>query len=205
MKENFSTKKITVPIDKVSPNKYNPNVQSKVVYEKEIESIKKYGLMGSILVHKLVDDTYEIVDGEHRWKACKELGYKNITVENLGELSEPDLKILTVLLNNLRGKDDIEKRAKLYSELNEGQLQLLPFTKEEIENEKKFFDFDFSQYDKEEVVKERRPSYTLLLNLTADEKGLWDSTYKIAKEKGFTEVSMLIKMIEIFLELHGKN
>lgn len=147
----FTTKKIRVPIDNVVQNRWNPNIQTKEMFDKGVNSVKELGLLGAILVRETAG-CYEILDGEHRWKYCKELGYTEIEVETIGEIDDTQAQLLTVLLNNLRGKDDIEKRAKIYESLNQGQLSLLPFSQEEIENEKALFKFDFSQYDKKEEI-----------------------------------------------------
>lgn len=198
---NFSTVKILANIDDVVPNGFNPNQMSKELFEKEVNSIKELGLMGSILVRDYAG-CYQILDGEHRWRACKDLGYTQIQVENLGEIDDNQAKMLTILLNNLRGKDDIEKRAKLFEELNKGQLQLLPFTEEEIENEKALFKFDFSQYDKQEVIPDRIVNNTLCFGLSKEERDLWDKTIQYAKDKEKkTDIQWLMRAINEYLEL----
>src|SRR3990167_4523362 len=152
MINDFKTEKLTVDIDKIMPNPWNPNIQEKAIFEKQKKSIDELGFIGSIIVRRINHTTcdYQILDGEHRFKAAKEHGYTQIQVECfIGDLFDNDAQLLTILLNNLHGKDDVFKRAKILEVLNEGQLQLLPFTQEEIEHEKKFVNFDFSQYEKE--------------------------------------------------------
>jgi len=198
---NFTTQKIEVEIKLVEPNPWNPNLQTDFIFRKEIESIKKFGLLGSILVRE-VAGIYQILDGEHRWKACKELGYTKIQVETLGEIPDQEAKTLTVLLNNLRGKDDIEKRAEILKQLSDGQLSLLPFTEEEINNEKALFEFDFSQYDKQEKIEKRKIDNTLCFGLTEKERELWNKSLAFAKkEENLSDISLFLKMLEGYLEL----
>jgi len=130
---NFRTEKRMVPIDNILPNPWNPNVMEKFMFEKAKQSVRELGFLGSILVRQhTVDGYYQILDGEHRWKVLKEEGESQCPVEVIiGEMSEEEAKLLTNLINNLRGKDDIFKRAKILEALNEGQLQLLPMTSEE--------------------------------------------------------------------------
>lgn len=205
---NFKTEKKRVKIDLVVPNPWNPNVQSKEIFEKEKKSIKELGLLGSILVRERPAAegssimVYEILDGEHRWKACKELGYTEITVENIGKISDSETKMLTVLLNNLRGKDDIFKRAKIFEALDSGQLELLPFSKQEIENEKELVKFDFSIYEKEEEFEERQEVNLITLKVTNKEKELWEKAVKVAKEKkGINEIKLFMEWVKYFLTL----
>ncbi len=205
---NFTTTKIKVRIDLVVPNPWNPNVQSKEMFEKEKKSIQELGLLGSILVREKPATEgstimiYEILDGEHRWKAAKELSYTEITVENIGKISDEKTKMLTVLLNNLRGRDDIEKRAKIFEALDAGQLGLLPFTEQEIENEKELMKFDFSVYDKEEEYEKRETTNLITLKVTEEEKELWIKAVQIAKDtKGLDEVKLFMEFVKQFLTL----
>ena len=198
----FTTRKIEVDIKLIEPNPWNPNLQSDFIYQKEIESIKKFGLLGSILVRETAG-IYQILDGEHRWKACKELGFTKIQVETIGEIPDEQARTFTILLNNIRGKDNIEKRAELFKQLDEGQLSLLPFTKEEIENEKALFEFDFSQYDKQEKIEQRKTTNTLCFALTENERELWDKAIEEIKKQNskVNEIEIFLKILKEYLWL----
>lgn len=199
--QKFSTTKKVVPIDQVVPNKFNPNIQTKQMFEKGVNSVKEFGMLGSILVRELAG-MYEIVDGEHRWKYAKELGYKEITIESLGEISEDKLKVLTILLNNLKGKDDIEKRVAIYESLSAGQLQLLPFTEEEIENEKKLFKFDFAQYENQtEVVPSDSLTKVISFKLTEDEWTVVQKALEIAKSENENQKQWFMGMLQHYLQV----
>ncbi len=196
----FITTKKEVDISLIVPNRWNPNAQSKEMIQKGVQSVEKYGLLSFPLVRE-VAGIYEIIDGEHRWKYAKELGYKTLQVENIGEISENEAKTLTILLNNLRGKDDVQKRAKILKQLNEGQLQLLPFTEEEIKNEKELIDFDFSQYEREEKIPERKISNNLIFPLTEEERKVWDTSLLKIKEKNpkVTDIQIFLTMLKEYL------
>lgn len=209
MTNKFTSTKLVVPIDKIAPNRWNPNVQSKETFEKTKQSIEKFGLVGSVYVREInhTSADYEILDGEHRWKAAKEMGYTEIPVENLGAITDDQVKVLTVLFNNLRGKDDVEKRAAIFKQLDAGQLQLLPFTAEQIEAEKSLVDFDFSIYDKEETVPARGTSNVLIhLELTKEEKRIWDEACTIAKAKEkLNETQLFMYMLKFYLQLRARE
>ena len=202
MENKFSTIKKVVSIDLVIPNQFNPNIQSKAMIEKGIQSVKEFGMMGSIIVRENCG-YYEIVDGEHRWKYLKELNYTEIPVESLGEIDEDKLKILTVMLNNLRGKDDIEKRAKIFESLSAGQLQLMPFTAEEIENEKKLFKFDFSQYEsKDPGIPADTLAHILSFKFTDEEWKVVQKGIELAKGEKDTEKQWFMGMLQNYLQIH---
>jgi len=95
-----------VPIDNLRPNDWNPNAQSSFIFKKEKKSIQQFGFVDPVTVRKVGKKSWEIIDGEHRWKAASELGFDNIPIIDLGEMSDNDAKALTLLLNELRGEAD---------------------------------------------------------------------------------------------------
>lgn len=142
---NFTTTKKIVDINQVFPNPWNPNMESITVYNSIKETIRQKGLIGTITVRDW-KGSYQIINGEHRWKILKELEWKEIPVESIGEISDDEAYFWTLKLNE-GGKNDIEKLAKMYGEMSDGQLSLLGTTQEEIKNTKDLFKFDFSQYE----------------------------------------------------------
>ena len=130
--EKLVTEKKIVKIDDIVTNPWNPNVMPDVLFQKMKAVINEKGLFGSIIVRPLAG-CYQILDGEHRWKALKELGYKEVPVEcSVVEITDQDAKFWTIYFNNTRGKDDVEKRAQIFEELEQGQTTFLPWTEEEI-------------------------------------------------------------------------
>lgn len=195
----FTTTKKIVPINQITPNRWNPNVQSKEMFAKGKQSVETLGMLGSILVRETAG-CYEILDGEHRWRYCLELGYTEVPVETMGEIDDKQAMALTVLINNIHGKDDVEKRAKIFAALDEGQLQLMPFTAEEIENEKNLFKFDFSKYEKNlptpEDMKEK--FRVIIVDVPEDMYKTWQFLKKHTEKEGRTELQMLNSMMDSY-------
>ena len=85
---------LIVKIDQVVPNTWNPkesiedSEENREHYEEIKEEINKKGLFEAITVREIVKDSYEILDGFHRWTACKELGYKEIRINTLGVIDD---------------------------------------------------------------------------------------------------------------------
>lgn len=148
MKEinTFPTTRLEVSIDSVFPNKWNPNVQTDRTFRALVDSVKNFGFIAPILVRELPDGVYEIIDGEHKYTAAKELAYTKVLIDNLGIVEDSEAKTLTLMMNNVRGQDDIVKRAKLLKQISENHLGFLPFAKAQMEEEMKLLDFDFSQF-----------------------------------------------------------
>lgn len=195
------TEKRIVPIDNVVANPFNPNKQTEWIFNKMKETIESKGLFGSIIVHEFAG-VYQILDGEHRWKACKELGWKEIPVEVSPELPENDVKFWTIYFNNTHGKDDIEKRAKIFEQMDNGQAQLLPFSEDQIKNEKELFKFDFSQYDAQKEIAASKKTNAISASVPEDIKELWDRCIEVAKKDKLDISVMIYKMCDEFLKMN---
>lgn len=142
------------------PNNWNPNVQSEFMFEREKASIKEFGFVDPVTIRvanehgplknkdsKLVG---QILDGEHRWKAASELGMKEVSVENLGKVSDVKAKALTDLLNKLRGEPDEMKQAELIASVLAEQPDLasiLPYTETELDEFQAMLNFDWNALD----------------------------------------------------------
>ena len=95
-----------VDITKVKPNTWNPkdtieeNKEVKRIYEDIKEQIRKKGLFEAITVRNLGQGSrksWEILDGYHRWRACKELGFEEIRVNDLGKIDDKLARAITVV------------------------------------------------------------------------------------------------------------
>ncbi len=109
-----------VDLKSILPNPWNPNKQTEFVFEKERNSIREHGFIDPILVREK-GKKFEIIDGEHRFKAAELEGFKSIPVNNLGKVSDATAKQLTIIMNETRGTADNELLSKLLKDL-EGEI-----------------------------------------------------------------------------------
>ena len=150
-------------ISKVVTNPWNPNVQNERQYGAEIESIVAHGFLAPILVRK-VDDSYQIIDGEHRYKALKEIFENNLPTDNLKDLADKKVipavvievddaraKKLTIIMNETRGRADLAKLGELLNEIKidlPEELTLgLPYTDVQLNELMDIAAFDWSALD----------------------------------------------------------
>lgn len=134
---------LTVPIDDVIPNEWNPNRMDERTYEAARESIREYGFIDPVTVrpHPLQKGKWEILDGEHRHRGAKDEGYDEVKIANVGEMSDVAAKKLTIIFNETRGEADLTLLGILVAGLNDALeesrelLRLgLPYSDAEIEN-----------------------------------------------------------------------
>jgi len=145
MKANQRQGKLVVRHLKVEdciPNTWNPNVMDDRTFNRLVEEIRAVGFIDPIQVVPLEGGKYQIIGGEHRWRAAQQAGLSTIPAVILtdNKWQEEDLrKFVTLRLNVIRGKINPEKFARLYEELSEKysdeELQhLMGFTDEDAFN-----------------------------------------------------------------------
>lgn len=105
-----------VPLDVIEPNEWNPNRQDDAVFNATVENIQETGMLQPILIVTIGDGRYRIIDGEHRYEACKLLGYETIDAI-IQDFDEDVQKFQTMRFNLLKGKIDPVKFTKLFNEL----------------------------------------------------------------------------------------
>ncbi len=111
-----------LPIDKLVPNDWNPNVMEGGMFDKLKTGMKS--LLANkqpippitVRPHPKDNGTYQIIDGYHRRKAGEELGLQEMPAAVL-KVDDATAKILTATLNYLRGQPDEEKYSELLSGL----------------------------------------------------------------------------------------
>lgn len=153
-----------VKMELIEPNPWNPNKQSEREYAAEIESILDNGFIAPILVRK-VGDGYQIVDGEHRWKAMKDIRERGLTGKGnvvdlilqqeiptvVLDISEAKAKKLTIIMNETRGKADLAGLGTLLAEIKvdfpDDLLLGLPYTEAQIAELMEIGDFNWDDYD----------------------------------------------------------
>lgn len=101
----------------LTPNPWNTNVVSPENQAKIVESIKRFGMFKPILCRELENGQLEIIGGQHRWEAAKELGYSDIPVISLGQIDDKKAKEISLVDNGRYGVDDGLKLSELLREL----------------------------------------------------------------------------------------
>lgn len=88
-----------IPVSKINTNPYQPRkFFSKTSLSNLTDSIKKYGLLQPIAVRKINHESYEIVAGERRYRACKLLNIDKIPAIIIN-LSQKECLYITMIEN----------------------------------------------------------------------------------------------------------
>lgn len=131
----MNEKKREIPLSKIEPNKFNPNVMSKEEFAVLCQDMKITGPKHELVIDDLLvspkrvfyndpdaePDVYVIIDGENRWKSAKVNGWQTVPCEirNIGE----DLALIICYRRNKeRGHIDPLREAALFKREEEKGL-----------------------------------------------------------------------------------
>lgn len=92
------------------------------------EEIEKDGLLNDLIVREQ-GDHYELIDGERRWRALKELGWKTVPVQVINA-SNTKARLLVFKLNRIRENYTIEEEAQYFKKLADEGMTPLEISKQ---------------------------------------------------------------------------
>lgn len=116
---------ISVPIEKIKPNTYNPNTVAPPEMKLLYESIKIDGYtMPIVCYYNKESDTYIIVDGFHRYRIMKENSdiyerEKGMLPVSVINKSIDQRMASTIRHNRARGSHDVDLMSNIVKELHE--------------------------------------------------------------------------------------
>ncbi|MCW3993852.1 MAG: ParB/RepB/Spo0J family partition protein [Candidatus Bathyarchaeota archaeon] len=115
-----------VDIDLIQPSPYQP----RLVFDQEDlkREIEKDGLLNDLVVRKHAD-FYELIDGERRWRALKDLGWKSVPVRVI-ETDDAKARLSVYKLNKIRENYTIEEEARYFKKLADEGMTPLDISKQ---------------------------------------------------------------------------
>jgi len=108
-----------LPVSSLFPTPSNFNEMDNVTFERLVNEVAQGGVIETLTVVPVegVSDLYQIVGGEHRWKAAKAAGETDVPCLILEgqRWKDKDLQEFTMArLNQIKGKPNQDKFLKLY-------------------------------------------------------------------------------------------
>ncbi len=115
-----------VDIDLIQPSPYQP----RLIFDQEDlkREIETDGLLNDLVVRKHAD-FYELIDGERRWRALKDLGWKSVPVRVI-EADEAKARLSVYKLNKIRENYTIEEEARYFKKLADEGMTPLDISKQ---------------------------------------------------------------------------
>ena len=145
--KQYDPKKLSVvPISSVETNGWNPKNKDTKEYAHVVRSLELNGFRQPILVRNHPEDKkkYQILDGEQRFAAATQLGFTDVPIYNLGDISDEEAKAATIWMEVQVPFEEIDL-SHLVVELDNLSIEL-PYSEKEIADFRSMAEFDFD-YD----------------------------------------------------------
>jgi ParB-like chromosome segregation protein Spo0J len=143
-----------IPVDLIHPNPWNANVMDPEMFAKEMASIREFGFVDPLTVRDLGDSWFELIDGEHRWKAGKQDDIQTdadgkrsvvrpamayLPCIDLGTVDDAVAMQLSVVLNETRGSPNRDRLSELLRDLRERTSEVhleavMPFSRARLDD-----------------------------------------------------------------------
>lgn len=132
-----------ISISQIIPNKFNPNAMPGGTFKKLLLSIKKFGLFNPIIVRK-IEDGYEIIDGEQRYKGFIALKYIEIPCRII-EATDEEVKQM-IFATTIKGRhnayDSREVLKGFLDKTNSDTLSACNLDNVKLQRKTKYIDYD---------------------------------------------------------------
>lgn len=191
----------------IEASPWNANVVSHENEEKLRASIERHGMFKPILIRTIDDGSGPIraqcIGGWHRCEQAIELGYTEIPVINLGQISEEKAKEISLADNARYGIDDTLKLSELLEELDVSTLEMvLPWSQRDLAAITQSLSVDIDDLDlddpvieedaeeepEEQAPKAAKTHQTMRFrNSLSDAARIADLITKTMREQGFTK------------------
>lgn len=110
---------LDIALGKIKPNKYQPRKEfDPLELANLMASIQEKGIIQPVSVRKIGTDEYELISGERRFRACKELGKETIPAI-IRDVKDEDMLELALIENIQRDDLNPIEEASAYKRLQE--------------------------------------------------------------------------------------
>jgi len=202
----------SISLEHLKQHPGNPNRMSKSNYSKLVRNIELSGRYEPLVVrpHPKERGHYQIINGHHRCRALKELGYEQIQCV-VWEIDDEQTDVLLATLNRLGGTDELDKKLELLKRLNKRYAakelsKLLPQTKKQIEKL-----LNFKAVQAPAVTSVKPFAQPMVFFLSEAQREVVDKAVSLAREKvdgdskAAKRASALVKIASDYLESESQQ
>ena len=106
---------VMISVDDLVANPWNPNFQSPEQFAENVAEMRRLGHPHNPITVRPLEKGYQIINGEHTWRAAKEIGLPAVPCE-IVEVGEFDARLQT-LKRNQHGTNDPVRLGQMYQEM----------------------------------------------------------------------------------------
>ncbi len=139
-----------LPVESLNEASWNPNHMDEITLSRLIESLSRYGLVEPLVVRPKEDSFYEVLSGNHRLKAIRNMGFSLVPCIVVN-LNDAESMLLAQTLNGIHGEDDQAQKGELFKNIlatipEDKVLSLLPETTESLRSLASFNQLDLAEH-----------------------------------------------------------
>jgi len=177
-----------VDVQDIEVNSWNPNAMDLQNFNMLVETVRKEGMNQPIMVREDKDKPgkFQLVDGEHRFKASKMAGLKKIMVVVV-PFSDDLAKMRTISMNHIRGEYIPLRMAKLLADLQKDYSEeeirrMTGIREEEFSNLQTLLEVPEPDFDGTVTISALEVSRPIHVNLLLmpDEYGKYEEAMQLA-------------------------
>jgi len=117
--ENIKNGYVHISIDRLTPADWNYKKDNPDLLDKLKNNIKRNGMIENLIIRDLKNGFFEVVNGNHRLQALKDLNWKKpIMVFNMGNISTPHAQRIAIETNETKFDKDNVELSKILKELS---------------------------------------------------------------------------------------
>jgi hypothetical protein len=176
-----------VDIKDVVPNTWNPKAKQTEEFQGIKRGIEQKGQRLPIIVRQHPDKrvkAYEILDGEQRFTACQELGFKQVLIYSEGNLSDREAKELTLWYQQQVPFDELQLAGLIKDIVTNNDYYELPYNQDQIDAFLKMDNFDFNKFKDDQDKVDKLTEYKeFTLQVTKDQLAIIEQAIDLAKSQ----------------------
>lgn len=170
-----------LPVAALQEASWNYKVANSFLQEKLAANIRRNGQLETIIVRE-VDGGYEVVNGNHRLLAFRQLGTEQVMACNVGRISDGAARRIAIETNETSfERNDLqfsERLNEILQEFPEEELmQTMPFTKEEFTDLLSVHAYNWDD-SKDGAKKEKAKKNEIKFALTTEQMELYTKAKK---------------------------
>lgn len=105
-------KVVELPLEQLREASWNPNAMDEAMLSRLRRSIDRFGVVQNLVVRALPDATYEVLSGNQRLGALREMGV-SVAPCVIVDLDHSKARLLAQVLNRVQGEDDLGLKAEM--------------------------------------------------------------------------------------------
>ena len=168
-----------VEVDKLIKADWNYKTDDEKKLKDLQENFKRNGQVENIIIRELSKGKYEVVNGNHRYDALKNLGIKTAIVCNKGKITKAEAVRLAIETNETKFGVDNLKLAEAINNLQEQYpieelVKTMPYTTTELNNLLNLINFEWEDFNSHKVDDDEAFNKTITIKVNKDILNSWN-------------------------------